>query len=72
MYVCVCNAVTERTIHQMVANGCTALSEVQAMTGCADCCGTCHDYALEVLDRALATHNKTRPSMPVIRLPQVA
>ena len=72
MYVCVCNAVTERTIHQMVASGCTTLSEVQAMTGCADCCGTCHDYALHVLDKALEQRTDIPATIPVVNLPQVA
>lgn len=67
MYVCVCNAVTEHTIHEMVGAGCTTLAELQASTGCADCCGTCHDYALEVLDRALIQTS----SHPVTRLPRL-
>ncbi len=71
MYVCVCNAVTERAIHRMVEEGCCTLGEVQARTGCADCCGTCHDYALEVLEQALERHPGAL-STGAVKLPMVA
>jgi len=71
MYVCVCNAITERAIHRMVKDGCTTLGEVQALSGCADCCGTCHDYALEVLDQALGRQQAVSPPRAV-SLPMVA
>src|SRR5699024_7718429 len=38
MYVCICNAVTERTIRELVADGYHSLNEIQALTGCS---GTC-------------------------------
>lgn len=54
MYVCVCNAVTERTIRTLVADGYDTLNEIQALTGCAGSCGTCRDYAEAVIAHAVA------------------
>jgi len=71
MYVCVCNAVTERTVRELVGRGCTTLGELQARTGCADCCGTCRDYALEVLDQALERHPPITPP-ETVNLPMIA
>ncbi len=71
MYVCVCNAVTESTIRELVTDGCTTLGELQARTGCADCCGTCHDHVLELIDRTLE-HSAPLPHPAAIRLPLVA
>jgi bacterioferritin-associated ferredoxin len=68
MYVCICNAVTERTIEKLVADGCSSLAELQSRTGCADCCGTCHDYAVEVLDRALIASSRSPVVLPSIPL----
>ena len=45
MYVCICNAVTERTIREAAASGVRTLSELSRRTGCSDCCGTCADLA---------------------------
>lgn len=65
MYVCICNAVTERTIHQLVAEGSTSLNEIRALTGCADCCGKCTNHAEQVVEQAISRqHPMTR--IPVI------
>ncbi|RFF27520.1 MULTISPECIES: bacterioferritin-associated ferredoxin [unclassified Wenzhouxiangella] len=61
MYVCVCNAVTERTIRDLVAEGYHTLNEIQALTGCSGTCGRCHDHAEAVIEASLA-----RPASPVI------
>jgi bacterioferritin-associated ferredoxin len=69
MYVCICNAVTESAIHRMVDDGCSTLGEVQARTGCADCCGTCHDHVVDVLHRALERQSASAPvALPTLPL----
>jgi len=49
MYVCICNAVTERAIREAAASGVRTLSELSRRTGCSDCCGSCSDLANEIL-----------------------
>lgn len=53
MYVCICNAVTDRQIHQAAEQGVTSMAELSRRTGCSDCCGSCSDLASEVLDSAV-------------------
>ena len=54
MYVCVCNAITDRAIHAAAAQGVTTVDELTRRTGCGDCCGTCVDLAGEILAEAHA------------------
>lgn len=49
MYVCICNAVTERAVRQAAAEGVRSLSELTRRTGCAGTCGGCADYAEQIL-----------------------
>jgi len=64
MYVCICNAVTERTIREAAASGVRTMSELSRRTGCSDCCGSCADLANEIL----ADAHRTR----ALNLPMVA
>lgn len=52
MYVCVCRAVSERRIRQAAAEGCTALSELQARLGVGTVCGKCVPAARSVLTQS--------------------
>jgi len=61
MYVCVCNAVTERTIRDLVAEGYHSVNEIQALTGCSGTCGRCHEHAEAVIETSMS-----RPSLPVM------
>lgn len=54
MYICLCNAVTDSDIRRAVADGVRTFSELQARTGCSDCCGCCEPDARATLDTALA------------------
>jgi bacterioferritin-associated ferredoxin len=56
MYVCLCNAVTERQIRDVVERGARSLDEVQRCLPVATCCGCCEDTAREVItDRNTVT-----------------
>lgn len=55
MYVCVCNAVTDRDIHRAVDEGAREFGELQMRTGCATTCGCCETLARQVLDEAAGT-----------------
>lgn len=54
MYVCVCNAVTEKQVRQSVADGARTLEDLQVELGVATCCGTCTDVAGTYLPGAVS------------------
>jgi len=58
MYVCICNAVTDKMIHAAASAGARTLSDLERMTGCAGNCGSCADVAEEIL----ATARKPAPA----------
>jgi len=49
MYICLCNAITERAVRQAATDGVHSLSELTRRTGCAGSCGSCADVAEQVL-----------------------
>ena len=49
MYVCICNAVTDKMIRAAAAEGAASLADLERMTGCAGSCGSCADFAEQVL-----------------------
>lgn len=49
MYVCLCNAITDRQIKDTVAAGASSLTDLQAQLGVATCCGCCADVATSFL-----------------------
>ncbi len=54
MYVCICNAVTDRTIREAAAKGARSFADLRDNTGCGDCCGNCEDLAREIFESATA------------------
>ena len=61
MYVCICNAITDKMIRAAAAAGAQTLDDLQRMTGCASACGSCADLAEEVL------HGARRPLPAALR-----
>ena len=59
MYVCVCNAVTDRAIREVVDRGACSLYEVQCQLPVASCCGRCEETAIQVVNEQLL--HRTRP-----------
>lgn len=53
MYVCICNAVTERQIRQAVAEGAGSMRELQLRLKVAATCGTCAPCARDCLRECL-------------------
>lgn len=49
MYVCLCNAVTDREIRQCAELGVSSLEELRDSLGVASCCGRCEPTARAVL-----------------------
>ncbi|MEJ1964077.1 MAG: (2Fe-2S)-binding protein [Gammaproteobacteria bacterium] len=50
MYVCVCNAVTDRAIREVVDRGAQSLFEVQCHLPVGACCGRCEVAATDVVN----------------------
>jgi bacterioferritin-associated ferredoxin len=53
MYVCVCNAVSDRQIRDAVDHGARTLFEVQCQLPVGACCGRCEDTASKVVSEQL-------------------
>ena len=49
MYVCLCNAVTEREVRYAAQLGATNLIDLGESLGVATCCGKCADCACDIL-----------------------
>jgi bacterioferritin-associated ferredoxin len=49
MYICVCNAITDREIRQAVELGATTMLELKRNLGVAGNCGKCIDCARDIL-----------------------
>lgn len=65
MYVCICNAITERAIREAAVDGVRTLAELTQRTGCGDCCGTCVDLAADILAEA---HRSRTLDLPLIAI----
>ena len=68
MYVCVCNAITDKQIRAAAEAGTTDLWRLQAELGVATNCGSCSDVASEIL----AEYRGTQPSAKAARRKQRA
>ena len=49
MYVCICNAITDKQIRAAAESGATDLWGLQAKLGVASGCGSCKEAASEIL-----------------------
>ncbi len=54
MYVCICNAVTDHDIRSATDAGVESFEQLQARTGCGNCCGCCEVEARLLLEQARA------------------
>lgn len=49
MFICICNAITERQVQSVVAAGASTMADLQGQLGVATCCGCCAETAAEYL-----------------------
>jgi bacterioferritin-associated ferredoxin len=54
MYVCVCHAITDRQIREVVDRGADSLGAVQACLPVASCCGSCEKSACELIEERVS------------------
>ena len=69
MYVCICNAVTDKQIRQAAVDGVRYLWQLQAALGVASICGSCKEHASEILREK---RQEARRIEPEIYRPSVA
>jgi bacterioferritin-associated ferredoxin len=55
MYICICNAITDREIRGAADLGCRSLEELRRDLGVASCCGKCAHEAGALLNQCLRT-----------------
>jgi bacterioferritin-associated ferredoxin len=66
MYVCICNAVTDRQIKTAVQEGHETFEKIQQQLDVGTCCGKCESHAKEVISEARNDEHKTEISSSVI------
>ena len=49
MYVCICNAITERQVRECASQGACSVQELESSLGVGAGCGRCRDCAAEIL-----------------------
>ena len=49
MYICVCNAITDKQIRRAAKAGVSSIQQLQAELGVATNCGSCSETAAEIL-----------------------
>lgn len=70
MYICICNAITERQVKEAVDNGVSTMSDLQAQLGVATCCGACADTAVEYLPGGQYASEGSMFATPIARQPE--
>ena len=69
MYVCVCNAITDKQIRRAVKSGAQSLRDLQVELGVASGCGSCEETATQILREG---RQGGRPADPVVYQPALA
>jgi bacterioferritin-associated ferredoxin len=54
MYVCVCNAISDRQIKAAIDDGATSVAKLRKTLGVASQCGKCVAMTREILDESLS------------------
>jgi len=49
VYICLCNALTDRDVHRVVGEGADRLSQIYAACNCRAQCGTCAHAILKAI-----------------------
>jgi len=71
MYVCICNAITDKQIRKAAESGARNLWDLQSELGVATQCGSCKEMASDIL-RESATRETMTNAQPRIYRPAVA
>jgi bacterioferritin-associated ferredoxin len=55
MYVCICNRLRESDVRSLAEEG-LGFDEIQSLTNCGAVCGSCREFAEEVISSACRNH----------------
>lgn len=55
MYVCICNAVTEKQVHQAIDAGAVTVEDLHRLLAVGSQCGSCRDCVRQCLNEKKAT-----------------
>ena len=72
MYVCICNAITDKQIRAAAKDGATDLRGLQAALGVATGCGSCKEVASEILAECRGTRRQRPAPQPIMYQPAPA
>jgi bacterioferritin-associated ferredoxin len=61
VYICICNAVTEKAVRECADSGARSMEDLGAALGVGAGCGRCRECAVELLQEVCA---KLRDSVP--------
>lgn len=64
MYVCVCNAITDKQIRRAARSGVNSLYELSGTLGVAAGCGSCARTAQEILDEEIVACSAPQVYVP--------
>ena len=64
MYVCICNAITDKQIRRAAASGVDSLYELRESLGVASNCGSCAREAEDILNEASVSRGEPRLFCP--------
>jgi bacterioferritin-associated ferredoxin len=54
VYICICNAITERQVRECASAGATSIDDLSSSLGVGSGCGRCVECAVELLREACA------------------
>ena len=69
MYVCICNAITDKQIRKAARSGIKSLRDLQRELGVASGCGSCEQTASQILQES---RQKPGTAEPVLYQPALA
>jgi len=69
MYVCICNAITDKQIRKAAKSGVKSLRDLQRELGVASGCGSCEETASQILQES---RRKCGAAEPVMYQPALA
>lgn len=69
MYVCICNAVTDKQIRRAKAAGVDTLNDLRDTLGVTGCCGSCTDMVESILSE---DEHASAPPGPSLYIPSAA
>ena len=61
MYVCICNAITDKQIRDAARSGAESVWDLQKELGVATNCGSCQESAMEIVRETRAASRRTKP-----------